>query len=419
MDDATIKAKLATRDLSIDFVRVFSIILVVVLHTMMVGLSIDSSGKVTQINPLEKLDWFPVASWFGQIMPLFFVAGGFAAWVGWDSVKRKGGTWKEYLRSRAIRLLYPVAIFYGIWLIGIGLAVHVFNVDLSLMEMFLAGIGMPLWFVVAYILCQIFTPIIVIAHKSKPFLTLTVLLTGVVIVDLLCWLFNQPLIGLVNLLFVWLFATQLGFFLAQPVFAPSKLLLIVGVIAGFGLTAVVVALNFYPADMLANLNPPKLPLVFIGVAWACLFTLLRPGIRQLMTLKPVQAVVFVIGSRAMTVYLWHLPVVVALSSLVLVAPNIIPSPGDEFFWLSRFLLLVPVFGIVLLISLVLARFETGPKVGATPKPSALLSGVIIGTVPSFVAMEISLSYSQIVWGFLFLWISIWLLIGKKSEKEKI
>lgn len=92
MDDATIKTKLATRDLSIDFVRVFSIILVVVLHTMMVGLSIDSSGKVAQINPLEKLDWFPVASWFGQIMPLFFVAVGFAAWVGWDSVKRKGGT---------------------------------------------------------------------------------------------------------------------------------------------------------------------------------------------------------------------------------------------------------------------------------------------------------------------------------------
>lgn len=172
-------------------------------------------------------------------------------------LKEKAEPWKEYLRSRAIRLLCPVAIFYGLWLIGIGLAVHVFNVDLPLMEMFLAGIGMPLWFVVA------------------------------------------------------------------------------------------------------------------------------------------------------------------LSSLVLLAPNIIPSPGDEFFWLSRFLLLVPVFGIVLLISLGLARFEAGPKVGATPKPFALLIGVVLGTVPSFVAMEISLSYSQIVWGFLFLWISIWLLIGKKSEKEKI
>lgn len=338
--------KLAARDLSVDFVRAVCIVLVVVLHTMMVGLSLDSSGAVTQVNPLEDVSWFGVASWFGQIMPLFFVAGGFASWMGWRSVTAKGGGWADYVRSRAVRLLFPVAIFYGIWFVLISLAVAVFAVPVALVDMFLAGIGMPLWFIVAYIICQVFTPVMIRAHLSRPFVTVAVLFGGVAGVDLVASATGIAALGLLNMAFVWLLVTQFGFFIASPVRHVPRWLLGIGVIVGFGATAAVVLAGWYHPSMLTNLNPPKLPLVFIGFAWACLYLLLRTPIRRLMRTRVARMAVYLVGSRAMTIYLWHLPVIVLLSALVLVFPNVIPAPGDDLFWVSRFVLLVPVFAIV-------------------------------------------------------------------------
>ena len=64
---------------------------VVVLHSLMLGLVVEQDGTVGWRNVLQALSWFSVASWFGQLMPLFFLLGGFASWQGWASVERRGG----------------------------------------------------------------------------------------------------------------------------------------------------------------------------------------------------------------------------------------------------------------------------------------------------------------------------------------
>src|SRR5689334_10401191 len=83
---------LAGRDLSVDLVRVCCVLLVVVLHSLMLGLTVGPDGAIGWKNVVQEQPWFAIASWFGQLMPLFFVVGGFASWQGWRSTQRKGGT---------------------------------------------------------------------------------------------------------------------------------------------------------------------------------------------------------------------------------------------------------------------------------------------------------------------------------------
>lgn len=416
IDEAVITEKLRNRDLSIDFIRVFAILLVVVLHTLMVGLTVTSDG-LKQENPLEEASWFPIASWFGQIMPLFFMAGGFASWVGYQSLLRKGGAPKDYVRSRAIRLLYPVAIFYGIFFTAISLAVVVFHVDAGLMNMFLSGIGMPLWFVVAYLICQFSVPLLAKLHSAHPYITIASLIFGAVLVDVVKTMTGQDWVGWFNLLFVWTAVQQLGFFVSAPParLKTSRWFAAVGVVVGFGLTWLTTLVGYNP-NMLANLNPPALPLIFIGIAQTCLFLLIRGLIRKLMTVTPVRNFTLLVGTRAMTIYLWHLPVIVALSSLVLVFPDFIPNPSEgSIWWIYRAVILIPVVAIVFLITLVLAKYEAGPQLGVTPKWVPLMIGLVLGLVAPFTATELGLSYSQVVWGAVLLAISVVLLVGRRVK----
>jgi surface polysaccharide O-acyltransferase-like enzyme len=421
IDEKQIVKKLQTRDLSIDFIRVFAIILVVILHTMMVGLAVTDNG-VKQINILEQESWFSVASWFGQIMPLFFVAGGFASWVGYQSLMKRNGTARDYVRSRAIRLLYPVAIFYSIFFALISLLVIVLGVDANLMNMFLGGIGMPLWFVVGYLICQILVPFLIKAHQTHPFITVLIMFIGIIIVDGIHVVTGQAWVGWFNLFFVWPLVQQIGFFITAPPkqlkYFKSKWWLVLGAAASFTGTWLLTCIG-YNSNMLANLNPPSLPLVFIGLGQTCLFLLLRSHIQKLMTVRAIKNLTLLVGSRAMTIYLWHLPIIVALSGLVIVFPEIIPSPdGGAGWWLYRFLLLIPIALLVFVISLPLAKYEAGPTLQTTPRWGVLIPIICLALVAPFVATEFSLSYSQIVWGSVLLAVCVKILIGKKTLTEK-
>ena len=98
---------LSKRDLTLDLARVFCVLLVVVIHLLMVAIGVDASGQLVVTRPLEAQPWFALATWAGQIMPLFFVVGGFASITAWRSAVRRGSTPSDYVRSRVLRLAQP------------------------------------------------------------------------------------------------------------------------------------------------------------------------------------------------------------------------------------------------------------------------------------------------------------------------
>ncbi|MRG58871.1 acyltransferase family protein [Agromyces sp. CFH 90414] len=393
-DAAAAAAKLARRDLVVDLARVCCVLLVVVIHVLMIGVGLDASGAVVVSRPLEAQPWFAAATWFGQIMPLFFALGGFTALTSWRSLQRHGGDAWDFVRARTMRLAapaLPVFVLFAAVLGGATLA----GVDPALVDTIATGAGSPLWFFAAYLLVQCLVPVAVRAHARAKWLALGGLAAGAVAVDAARIATGIDELGLVNLVFVWGFAQQLGFWYADGWFrrrtAPQLVALaaVAYLLVRFGVDA-----GWYSPDMLVNLNPPTVPLALLGIAQVALLTLLAPLLRALMQRRAAQAAVFAVGSRTMTIYLWHLPVIVAVAGLTLLIPGAAPEPASAGWWWSRPLVFVVVLAIVWAVSLPLRRFEQVsvaiPEGRRRPGALAVAAAAVLAFVPPFLVMQLFL-----------------------------
>jgi fucose 4-O-acetylase-like acetyltransferase len=384
---ATSSIDLSKRDLTLDIARVFCVVLVVVIHLLMVGVGLDAAGALVVSKPLEQQSWFAYGTWAGQIMPLFFVVGGFASLTAWRSLRRRGEGAAQYVRSRVLRLAQPALplfVFYVVVMAGARIA----GIDPDLLDVVIVGAGLPLWFLAAYTLCQAFVPTMAGWHARAPRATLLVLFAGVVLVDSARYATGVTELGLANLFFVWLLVQQIGFFYADGWFAERRAWqLVVMASAAYASLVPLTTIGPYSDDMLTNLNPPTLPLVALAVAQACVLRLIRPALARLMNTHAARAVVFVVGTRLMTVYLWHLPLIIALSGAALLIPGASPPPGSAAWWWSR-----PVFFVVVAVALfglsfVVARWEAPRELGATPPAPVVAVAAFLTFLPAFCVMQ--------------------------------
>ncbi|GAA1949286.1 acyltransferase family protein [Agromyces allii] len=405
------------RDLVIDLARVACILLVVVIHLLMIGVGYSPDGELVVSRPLEAQPWFAAATWIGQIMPLFFAAGGFTALTAWRSLLRKGGDRADFVRGRVLRLAspaLPLFVFFAVVLGGATIA----GIDPALLDTVATGTGSPLWFLAAFLLAQCAVPWMVALHDRAPRATLAALAGAAVAVDAIRIATGIEPIGLLNLAFVWLFVQQLGFWYADGWFRTRHPLTLVAlVVAAYALIWVVVAAGWYSPDMLTNLNPPTVPLMLLGVAQISLLTLLHRPLAALMRTRPAQAVVYLVGSRAMTVYLWHLPVIIIVEGVSLLIPGAAPEPGSAVWWATRPIALVVVLGVVFAIAPLLLRFEqvptTIPDGRRRPGSAAIAIAAVLAFVPPFLVLEFFLDLPIAVTGVVLLSLSLWLLRARR------
>ncbi|MFF2271852.1 acyltransferase [Agromyces sp. NPDC058136] len=352
------------RDPSIDAIRVVLLVVVFVLHAMMVGVSVGPDGPVLE-NALEGQAWFGPVSWVVQIMPLFFIVGGFAGLTHWRAMRARGATAAEYVRARIERLVRPAIALVAVVAAGL-VTLSLAGVPGDVVAVAGFRIGQPLWFLAVYLGASALVPFLVGLHERAPVLTPLALLGGVVAVDLLRLSTGIEPIGYANLALVWLLVQQLGFHLADGAFDGLSRRTLGGLAAAsLLLLAVLTATGPYPVDMLVNLNPPTFCLVVLGVAQLALFQLVRPRIAAWVRERDATRAISFVGERAMTVYLWHMPVLVGLAGLALAANAAIglplPDPLSAGWWASRPIWLlvagVAVAGAVLLF----ARFERGRR----------------------------------------------------------
>jgi len=378
---------LSKRDLTLDLARVFSVLLVVVIHLLFVGVGTTASGELVVSRPLEEQPWFDGATWVGQIMPLFFVVGGFASITAWRSSVRRGGTAADYIRTRVLRLAQPSLPLFVFYVVVIGGATLI-GVDPVLLDTVVLGAGSPLWFIAAYTLCQALVPVAVRLHARAPVATLAVLAAGVIAVDALRYGTGIVQLGYFNMLFVWLLVQQFGFWYADGWFARRRWWQLLGLAAvAYALLALVTLLGPYDTDMLTNLNPPTLPLVLLGLAQAALLRLLRPALAALMNTHIARAVVFLVGSRLMTIYLWHLPLIIIVAGVGLLIPGASPEPASPAWWWSRPLVYLLVLGLLFALSFLVGRWEQPREVGGTPPIGVVALAAGLTFIAPFLAIE--------------------------------
>jgi len=371
---------LSHRDLTLDLARVFAVLLVVVIHLLEVGVGTGPHG-LTISRPLEHQPWFNAVTWVLQIMPLFFVVGGFASLTAWRSLVRRGGGAADFVMTRVLRLAQPAFPLFVFYVVVVGAATLI-GVDPKLLGPVTIGAGSPLWFLAAYGLCQAVVPFAVHWHQRAPKRTLLVLLLGAIIVDAARYSTGIVPIGLLNLFFVWVLIQQLGFWYADGWFdRRSWWQLVIVALASWATLFPLTIWGPYSPDMLTDLNPPTVPLIALGLSQACVLRLLRPALTRLMSTRPARAVVFLVGSRLMTVYLWHLPIIIILAGVALLIPGASPEPGSAAWWWSRIPIYLLVLGLLFALSLLVGRWERPREIGAPPPGWVVAVAAVLTIVP--------------------------------------
>lgn len=358
----------AGRDHSIDAVRAILLVLVIGLHAMMVGVTVGPSGPVLE-NALDNQAGFAPVSWFVQMMPMFFIVGGFASISQWRTLRERGTTAPAYVRSRIDRLVRPMIA--AVVVVGSVLCAMTWaGVPADIVATAGFRIGQPLWFLGVYILCSALVPLMVRAHERARVATTLSLLAAVVAVDAARIASGVEAIGFLNLLFVWLLVQQLGFWLADGRIDALKRRTRFGIIAGALATMLVLVSGLYSPDMYVNLNPPTVCLVLLGAAQLMVFSLLRTRIAALAEKPIARRIIDALGQRGMTIYIWHMPVLIGLAAgclaLNAVAGVYLPEPLSPGWWLGRPVWLVVVGLAVIPVVALFARFERGRRMPRTP-----------------------------------------------------
>ena len=348
-----------TRDRYADFLRAFSI-LVVVLGHWLIAVVTWQDGKVDGENALELIDGIWILTWLLQVMPLFFFVGGFSNLRSWEGVERRGDGYAVFLYTRMLRMIRPTAVFLGIPLVVISF-LDMWNVADNVVFPVAELIARPLWFLGVYMIVVALAPAMIRLHRRYGVAVVLIMAGVAVTVDVIRFGIDVSAVGYVNYPVVWLMAHQLGFLYAEGKLAKAGRYL-----AGGAILTLILLVNLgpYPGSMVglsrdefSNMDPPTVAIGTLILWQVGIAILLRGPINRWLQRLRVWAGVIYVNSVIMTVFLWHLTAMIVGIGILFPLGFPQPDAGSMQWWLLRPVwiaaLLVPLGFLVL----VFGRFE--------------------------------------------------------------
>ncbi|CDP89795.1 MULTISPECIES: acyltransferase family protein [Mycolicibacterium] len=301
----------AGRDRAIDVIRIVSLVGVVFGHTIMATSTIRDDVFIWS-NLLTESTVFQALTWVFQIMPLFFFAGVAASVQSW----RPGSSWGGWLLKRCTRLYRPVFYYLAFWTVA--LAVLRFVLPEHVYEP-IAGISIQLlWFLGAYVLVLAAVPLLAR-------LTTTALVVGAVVgtyafiavIDAIrINIDGYASLGYLNTV-VWLIPGVFGVAYRRHLLASVAALKI-----GVGMLGVNLALLYFgpyelslvgiETQQLKNMTPPSLLLAGHAIMMCAFAIAAAPAINRWAQRPRVWWLTAIGNSGAMTLYLWHMPLLLGL-----------------------------------------------------------------------------------------------------------
>lgn len=315
----------AGRDRVVDAVRAAAIVVVILWHWVGSLTHRGVDGVVVMPNPVDAVPLGWAATWVLQVMPAFFVVGGFANLAGWDAAGHRAAV---FLRRRARRLLAPVAVWVGLWgAVEIGALVA--GAPVPLVAWF-PGVLTPLWFLGVYTLVTALVPVTARWHRRSGAGAVLLLGLAVAVVETLRHAADAPAADGVASVLVWLLVHQLGY-LWRDRGRPSTRRGPAVLAAGLGGLVVLTALLGYPRSMVgANLWPTTPAVVALTVLQLGLVALVAPAADRLLRRRRPWRAVVAVNAVAMTLFVWHMTawaVVFLVVEHVGLAPGGVPDAG--------------------------------------------------------------------------------------------
>ncbi len=358
--DAAALVTTRPRDRYVDFLRVFSLIMVIGGHWLAVLVTWED-GTLEGENALNVLPEMWPLTWLLQVMPLFFFVGGFANRKSYESAVRRGGGYAAYVTSRLQRLLIPTLVFLAVGLTA-AIGMDIAGLLDETLRPAARVVTLPLWFLGVYLMVVALAPPMLALHRRFGARLVVGMAAAAATVDVIRFALDVDDSGHVNYAVIWLLVHQLGFLYADGVLQKWARRL-----AGVGAISLVtlVAAGPYPPSLVGisgndidNMNPPTLVILALALTQVGIALLVRS--RLVSWLERPQPWVAVIGlnRRIMTMFLWHLAAMLPTIAIIYPLGFPQPEPGSAAFWSLRpvwILLQVPILaGLVM----TFGRFES-------------------------------------------------------------
>lgn len=310
----------AHRDRYVDLLRVSAILLVVTGHWLAVTITVHD-GRVGGVNAgasaLQLLTWARPLTWLFQVMPIFFLVGGYVNTASWSSHQRRGGDGTTWVRSRMFRLLRPTAIFVFVLAAARGLG-SALGLDPDIVGGAVRVAALALWFLVVYIAVVALAPALITWQRRWGHSRVILLLVaGVAVVDLSRLVFAESAAASSAYLLGWLAVHQLGVAWRDGVLTRSPRT--PWLLAGGGLLSLLVLTGPGPYAVsmfgavgagLQNIAPPTLALLALAAGQTGLVLLLHGPVERWLTRPRLWTAVVAVNAVVLTVYLWHMVSVV-------------------------------------------------------------------------------------------------------------
>ncbi len=373
------------RNRYVDFLRSISILVVIIGHWMIAtAYVVDgemSAGHLLAGRP--QLHWL---TWLFQVMPIFFIVGGYSNAVSLESAKRKGVGYAGWLSARLNRLVAPLLVLVIAWAV-IAIAMILFGARPEVIQYVSQAALIPTWFLAIYIVVVILAPAAYRFWRRYGFASFLVFAAGAALTDLAFFEAEMRWLGWTNYFWVWLAVHHLGFaWRDDRLGRVTKRLLFSA--TGFAALWLLTSQGPYPLAMvgspdpgLSNTLPPKITLLALGIfQFGLLLSLEEPMRRALKGLRLWTATVL-INSMIMTVYLWHITVMVIFAALLYLAGGIGLGiePGTSDWWWSRPVWIAVLFILLLPVALLLSPLERRgrPADAKIPAPARQIAGALM------------------------------------------
>ncbi|MFP5415745.1 MAG: acyltransferase family protein [Actinomycetes bacterium] len=313
----------------IDLARALSVGVVVVFHTLLYQIRVTEEGP-TLVPWAAPPSLYPL-SWVLMIMPLFFVAGGFAHTLTVDRMRAEGAPRSQYLASRGRRLVGPLVVFVSFCAVAASAAAWAgWLAEASELSRLLMQL---LWFITVYLFITALAPRMVRLHDrygAWPMLVLAVLAAAV---DAWSFAYDRWEVRNLNMVLVWPLvhqfgiAYQRGWWRRGPAWKAWA-----AVLAGAaGVAFLVFALGYPPSSVgfadlpIANIQPPTLAMAALALAQCGALALVERS--QVLARPPARVVsaVAVLNAVMVSVYLWHIPCIALAGGLLLALVWLLPG----------------------------------------------------------------------------------------------
>ncbi len=370
-----------------DLLRVFAIGAVVYGHWLLTSVTYRH-GQLSGLDALEYVSWGRWVTWPFQVMPLFFLVGGYVDARSWTAHRARGETWTEWVRARAMRLLWPTAVYV---LVAVLAVIAARAAGVGPVELAQAGwlVALQLWFLPAYLLLVALTPVLLAIYRRYGLAMPIAMALGAGAVDAAVLGPHLHVIGYANYLFVWGSMYVWGFgwqdgSLTRPWWRPYAM----SACGGVALAALVTWSPF-PVDMIGageritNTSPPSIALLAFAAAQCGLVLAAAPAMSRLLRRPRLWRLVSRVNTTVMTVYLWHMMPVIVIA-VAFYPSGIVPQPaiGTGEWWLLRLawwalltVVLLPLIMLVMWAERPMKRLPAGIGTTRSWSPAVLAFGL--------------------------------------------